>query len=792
MWSTATSSVLSRTFWVFSEPHSIPLPHPFFSPVRLLQCVEVCYSPSSFFFPLQGTMDDVELSELVQRFQSLQREQVSNEITERNAVEIVNVLIKKNLIDLLFTTDAKEYLTWDELKREVVDEVLANGGRLNVVDLPGLLSVHISQVERVLPSVLEENPTLILEGGELMTDGYLDALVLAAGDLLKEQGSLAVSQFASMNQLSSHFAKSLLNKAMERGRIDAVMQDASLYTKQFVKLQRMLLRAGLLAAEEPVRLDAFYRRNKLFAPLLSTVVAEVCNELPGRFEGLNIYVPLLYETKRTAEVENLYASNGYVEYTPLQRQGISNPRQYLMERYNPPDATPAGQAADASAFLTASAPANPRKGRRKGQGGRAAAMAKEAVVRVTVRASAEHPLCGYALANGFVSDRYLSNLPALQNLVDREALAVDVVEQLPLFVEMEKDWPLVEERLRELYPGLESATLIANTVLLSAEAEEVIKAALSPALATAKKSGVPVRTAAEDTIASVLKLPRDRYGEVLRELVDLMGEVVEALEQQLALSAAKSAAAELKQSRGALQEELATRWLHLWVTAKGVEWALTHLDESTSAAVARHVMSTEAYEMARQVLRNESLDTPEWSENVTAALKQVSHPAQLMKATLPFSESRRNSLTPLLDALKGKSVAAFLDTLREMSGSGVIAIASFHSPNKKVERDMYARVKESVAQEVKTASVSRTDATANGKLLSSLCTLLVHHYFRCHVEVPGKAVAGVVGRLKSEAGVPSTLERAKDAVMAALQHGTVDEAGVTALEELRTETLALN
>ncbi|CAG9584246.1 conserved hypothetical protein [Leishmania major strain Friedlin] len=737
-------------------------------------------------------MEDAELSELVKRFQSLQREQVSNQITERNAVEIVNTLIKKNLIDILFTTDAKEYLTWDELKREIVDEVLANGGRLNVVDLPGLLSVHTFQVERALPSVLEENPTLTLEGGELMTDGYLDAIVLAAGDLLKEQGSLAVSQFASMKQLSSLFAKSLLRNAMERGRIDAIMQDASLYTKQFVQLQRMVVRAGLLAAEEPVRLDAFYRRNELFAPLMSTVVAAVRNELPGRFDGSNIYVPLVYEAKRAAEVENLYASNGCVEYAPLQRQGISNPRQYLIERYNPPDVAAAEQAAAATASSTASAPANQRKGRKKGQGGRVAAMAREAAVRVTVRASAEHPLCGYPLANGFVSDRYLSNLPALQSLVDGEALAVDVVEQLPLFVEMEKDWPFLEERLRELYPGLESATLIANTVLLSAAAEEEVKAALPPALASTKKSRMPVSTAATDTIASVLKLPRDRYGEVLRELVDMWGEVVEALEQQLALSAAKNAAAELKQSRGALQEELATRWIRLWVVAKGVEWALTQLDEATSAAAARHVMSTEAYELARQVIRNESLDTPEWSENVAAALTQVSQPGQLMKALLPFSESRRNSLIPLLDALKDKSVGAFLDTLREMSGTGVVAVASFHPPNKKVERDMYVKIKEAVAQEVKAASVSREDATANGKLFSSLCTLLIHHCFRCHVEVPGKAVAGVVGRLKSEVGVPSTLERAKDAVVAALQHGSVDEAGAATLEELRTATLAFS
>ncbi|KAG5489857.1 hypothetical protein GH5_00740 [Leishmania sp. Ghana 2012 LV757] len=737
-------------------------------------------------------MDDAELSELVKRFQSLQRAQVPSQITERNAVEIVNLLVQKKLIDLLFTTDAKEYLTWDQLKREIVDEVHANGGRLNVVDLPGLLSVHTFQVERALPSVLEENPSLTLEAGELMSDGHLDSIVLTAGDLLKEQGSLAISKFASMNELSSLFAKSLLSKAIDRGLIDAVVQDASLYTRQFVKRQRMIVRSGLLAAEEPVRLDAFYRRNDLFAPLLGAVVDEVRGELPGTFDGLNTYVPLVYETKRTAEVDNLYASNGHVEYALLQRLGISNPRQYLIERYNPLDAAEEEQAAGLMALSTAPASANHRRSRKKVHGGRATGSAKEAAARVIVRATAEHPLCGYPLANGFVSDRYLSSLPALQGLVDGEALAVDVAEQLPLFVEVERDWPLLEKRLRELYPGLDSTMLVANAVLLSKAAEEKIRAALPPALANAKSSKAPVSTVVADMIASVLKLPRDRYGDVLRELVDMWGGVIEALEQQVALSAANNAAAELRQSRSALQEELAARWIHLWVTAKGLEWALTELDESTSAAIARHVMSTEAYEMAKQVIRNESLDTPEWSEKVAAVLEQVSHPAQLVKALLPFPESRRKSIIPLVDTLKGKSVGAFIDTLREMSGSGVIAVASFHSPNKKTERDVYAKLKESVAHDVEVASVSKEDAAANGKLLSSLCTLLVHRHFRCHLEVPGKAVAGVVSRLKSEAEVPSILERAKDAVMAALQHGTVDEAGAATLEELRIATLALS
>lgn len=52
-------------------------------------------------------MADVELSELVSRFRALQREEQPAQMSERNVVEIVNVLLHRHMIDLIYTTDAK-------------------------------------------------------------------------------------------------------------------------------------------------------------------------------------------------------------------------------------------------------------------------------------------------------------------------------------------------------------------------------------------------------------------------------------------------------------------------------------------------------------------------------------------------------------------------------------------------------------------------------------------------------------------------------------------------------------
>jgi hypothetical protein len=48
-------------------------------------------------------------------------------LSERNCVEVVSLLLEKGLIDLVFTTDGKEYLTNDQLRREIEDELFVQG-----------------------------------------------------------------------------------------------------------------------------------------------------------------------------------------------------------------------------------------------------------------------------------------------------------------------------------------------------------------------------------------------------------------------------------------------------------------------------------------------------------------------------------------------------------------------------------------------------------------------------------------------------------------------------------------
>lgn len=51
-------------------------------------------------------------------------------LSERNCVEIVTKLLELKNLDVVFTTDGKEYVTPQQLTREIRDELYVHGGSI--------------------------------------------------------------------------------------------------------------------------------------------------------------------------------------------------------------------------------------------------------------------------------------------------------------------------------------------------------------------------------------------------------------------------------------------------------------------------------------------------------------------------------------------------------------------------------------------------------------------------------------------------------------------------------------
>ena len=57
-----------------------------------------------------------------------QRRSVVLRLSERNVVELVTKLVELKLIEVLYTSDGKEYITPQHLAKEIRDELTVHGG----------------------------------------------------------------------------------------------------------------------------------------------------------------------------------------------------------------------------------------------------------------------------------------------------------------------------------------------------------------------------------------------------------------------------------------------------------------------------------------------------------------------------------------------------------------------------------------------------------------------------------------------------------------------------------------
>ena len=83
-----------------------------------------------------------ELLALQQELAQVQSAKAGFKLSEPNVVEVVQKLAELGLLEVLYTTNGKEYVTPKRLHDEVADEILAHGGRINITELPPILNVR--------------------------------------------------------------------------------------------------------------------------------------------------------------------------------------------------------------------------------------------------------------------------------------------------------------------------------------------------------------------------------------------------------------------------------------------------------------------------------------------------------------------------------------------------------------------------------------------------------------------------------------------------------------------------
>jgi hypothetical protein len=261
-----------------------------------------------------------ELLALQQELAQVQSAKAGFKLSEPNVVEVVQKLAELGMLDVLYTSNGKEYVTPKRLNEEVADEILAHGGRINITELPPILNVDLTYIERAVDQLLKRDGSLQLVQGEIIATYYLDGLAEDIHQSLQAAGRMTIGDLAMQYNFTSEFVQQLVEPrlgtlsaprvpptphtyALGRLRrpelmarcpvpptttVDAKLSGHTLYTSAYTDRHAARVRGVLSALTKPASLPQLVREHGFsearpphsLAPLCSTPLAPPCPLCP--------------------------------------------------------------------------------------------------------------------------------------------------------------------------------------------------------------------------------------------------------------------------------------------------------------------------------------------------------------------------------------------------------------------------------------------------------------------------------------------------------------------------------
>ena len=205
---------------------------------------------------------DAELESLFGALSAAQETRSAARLSERNAVDLVQLLRARGLLGdaVVHTASGREYLTRARLRADVAAQLRAAGGRLPLVDAAAAAGVDLAHVERAADELVsgagEGSPDaggeVSLYNGDLVTEEYYAAVAAEIDELLAESGAASVPDLAVAFDLSADAVRRVVEAHLGgviRGRLDA--DAGALYTETHVAALRAQVVGALRAAGRP-------------------------------------------------------------------------------------------------------------------------------------------------------------------------------------------------------------------------------------------------------------------------------------------------------------------------------------------------------------------------------------------------------------------------------------------------------------------------------------------------------------------------------------------------------------
>ncbi|CAF0952210.1 unnamed protein product [Rotaria sordida] len=273
-----------------------------------------------------------EIRSLRADFLNLQLTETTNKLSERNCVELIGLLVKEGLLNVIYTTDGKDIITEQRLIREILDEIYANDGRINIVDLAQHLKIDLSYIESKVGDVCKEDPTLQFILGQFISAEYTNRLVEEINDMLIERGLIPFSELIRQFDLPTEYLNTILtNRILSSSIHNIKFESGTLYTENYVRLQQNILIGYLQAAFLPVRINEINKNTRVNENLIQNLIINLIrdNRINGNLIGTTkenaIFYPKLYTDAQAKYIESFFSQNGYIEYTLVRNLGVTDP-----------------------------------------------------------------------------------------------------------------------------------------------------------------------------------------------------------------------------------------------------------------------------------------------------------------------------------------------------------------------------------------------------------------------------------------------------------------------------------
>lgn len=252
-------------------------------------------------------------------------------------MELVSLLIEKGLIRVVFTTDGKEYLTPEHLRKEIEDELYVNGGRINLAEIAKFLNVNLNHIEDIAKDIVQDNPQITLVLGQLIDEIYLERVATEVNERLAQMGELSVSDVTVQFDLPADF---LLQNIMVKyiGTIIKGKQDSTdarvFFTQNYVSRCKAKVRGALAALTRPTPVATIVQQISVPERMFYMIFNEIkpAGHLTSKQAGA-LYIPNIHTDTQVDWVKQFYARNNYLEYDMVGKLGISDPKGYIKRQF---------------------------------------------------------------------------------------------------------------------------------------------------------------------------------------------------------------------------------------------------------------------------------------------------------------------------------------------------------------------------------------------------------------------------------------------------------------------------